>query len=213
METVYSKAETSFSEKESEWDQALKSAQNKAGTAGAEGFIHEFNDEANKQKRLAWAWLAVAIVSGISLIGFSLALIFECFPSPESPDSTSSDSPDSASPDSPGNSFTWGAIYNVGGRLSILFVLFYATTWAGRMALVCFNLASINRHRAISLRNLEPFLEASGNEQVREAIVAEAAQTVFEHVPAGFLGKAEPTRTQPILSRVVELIRSRKGSE
>jgi len=81
------------------------------------------------------------------------------------------------------------------------------------MVLVCFNLASINKHRELSLRNLDPFLKASRNEHVRDAIVVEAAQTVFGHIPAGFLGKTEPAIPQPILSRVVELIRSRKESE
>ncbi|MDD9852704.1 MAG: hypothetical protein OXU78_01980 [Deltaproteobacteria bacterium] len=191
-------------EMEQRWKEIIKDARAEAIEAGAKEFTEDFKEEAETQKKRARSWLWVAAGFGVSLIGFSLALIFGGLPFPEL---------SVVSPTDPSEkSFPWNAIYNIGGRLSILFVLFYATTWAGRMALVCFNLANTNKHRELSLRNLRAFGAASENDTVKDAIVVEAAQTVFGHIPAGFLGKAEPAIPQPILSRVVEIIRRSKES-
>ncbi|MDD9872128.1 MAG: hypothetical protein OXU65_01285 [Deltaproteobacteria bacterium] len=193
--------EKEWNEREANWKDFIKDVRAETLAAGAKEFTEDFKKEAEAQKKRARIWLGVAVSFGVFLIGFSAALMLGGLPSPESSGESLS-----------WGTISWDAIYNIGGRLSILFVLFYATTWAGRMALVCFNLANTNKHRELSLRNLRAFGAASENDTVKDAIVVEAAQTVFGHIPAGFLGKAEPAIPQPILSRVVEIIRRSKES-
>lgn len=185
-----------LNEMEQKWEGIIKDARAEALAAGAREFTEDFKEEAETQKKRARLWTFFAFTFGGGLLIFALSLIIGW------PIEKFSKAPDISTP--------WSVISYFGNRLFAFSILFYATTWAGSMARICFNLASINKHRELSLRNLRAFSAASENSDVKDAIVVEAAQTVFGHIPAGFLGKAEPAISQPILSRVVDIIRKSK---
>jgi len=163
-------------------------------------FIGSFMKEAVVQQRRAWIWVTIAATFGLSMVVISLIFTVGYFDFFNLSRTTIPTIP-------------WDAIFYFGRRLFALSVLFYFTNWARRMALIHFNLANISKHRALVLQNLRALREATGNEQVKDAIVAAGAQTIFEHIPAGFLGKAETVSAQPVISRMVDVVRGRGRSE
>ena len=195
MENLLNEATSYSAQKKEEADKAVQAARNTAGKAGAAEFTTSFKEEANIQQKRAWIWIGVTCGFGLVLLVFSLSLIFGWLGEP------------------PSNLTKWSAISYFGGRLFAFSVLFYATTWAGRVAMACFNLASVNRHRALSVQTLQAFHAAAGDEAAKDAVVMTAAQAVFENVPTGFLGKAGAASTQPVISRMVDVVRGRGRSE
>jgi len=194
MENVLNESEEYSSQKKEEVDKAVQASRNVAGEAGAAEFTVAFKEEANTQKKRAWIWTGVTFGFGLVLLLFSLSLIFGWLDEP------------------PSNLTKWSAIPYFAGRLFAFSILFYAATWAGRMALACFNLASVNRDRALSVQTLQAFHAAAGDEAAKDAVVMTAAQAVYENVPTGFLGKAGAASTQPVISRMVDVVRGRGRS-
>ena len=96
-------------------------------------------------------------------------------------------------------------IYRLGGRLIAISVLFYASVWSGRVALANMHLASINKHRAVSIQTLRAFHQAADDPAAKDAVVLEAARAVYENVPTGYVLRqsAEPVG----IARTVELIK------
>lgn len=195
MENITNDSINYFSQKKEEADKIIQAARNTAGKDAAAEFTTSFKEEADNQQKRAWIWIGVTCVFGGVLLLFSLSLIFGWLGEP------------------PSNLTKWSAIAYFGGRLFAFSVLFYATTWAGRVALACFNLASVNRHRALSMQTLQAFHAAAEDEAAKDAVVMAAAQAVYENIPTGFLGKAGAASAQPVISRMVDVVRGRGGSE
>lgn len=195
MENLLSESEGYFSQKKEEVDNAVQAARNAAGEAGAAEFTAAFEKEAEDQEEQAWRWVGATVAIGCLLILFPLSVIIGLATGP------------------PSNSTLWDAISYFGNRLLAFSVLFYATTRTGRMALACFNLASVNKHRALSLQTLQAFHAAAADRAAKDAVVMEAARAVYEPVSTGFLGKTESAIKQSVLSRLVDVVRGRGGSE
>ena len=99
----------------------------------------------------------------------------------------------------------WEAAYRPGGRVILISVLFYAAVWSSRLALANMHLASVNRHRAMSLQSLKAFLHAAEDAGTRDSVVLEAARAAYESVPSGYIGRQAAGQVGP--ARMVEIIK------
>ena len=86
-------------------------------------------------------------------------------------------------------------------------VLFYAAIWSGRIVLANMHLASVNKHRAVSLQTLQAFHHAAEDPAAKDAVVLEAARAVYENVPSGYIGRQQ-TAEHGGHGRTLEIIRS-----
>ena len=169
-----------------EIDEAAQAARVAAGEAGAAEFTHEFRDEAKSAAKQARRWLwPTGIFATLALV-ISTLLIFGMLG--EVP------------------ADTWEAVYRLGGRVIAISVLFYAAVWSGRVVLANMHLASVNKHRAVSLQTLQAFHHAAEDAAAKDAVVLEAARAVYENVPSGYIGRQAAEHGAS--TRVVELIKS-----
>ena len=107
---------------------------------------------------------------------------------------------------------TWEALYRLGGRLIAISVLFYAAVWSGRIVLANMHLASVNKHRAVSLQTLQAFHQATEDAAAKDAVVLEAARAVYENVPSGYISRQSSEHSAS--ARVVEIIKDvNKGGQ
>ncbi len=168
-----------------EIDEIVQAIREVAVKAGAAEFTHEFRSEAeNVEKRSKrWLWAtgffaaSAFILSGLILFG----LLGEA----------------------PTN--TWEAVYQLGGRVLAISVLFYAAVWSSRVVLANMHLASVNKHRAVSLETLQAFHQAAKDSAVKDAVVLEAARAVYENVPSGYIGRQ--ATEQGANARMIEILR------
>ena len=168
-------------------DAAVEAARAAAGEAGAAEFTHEFRNEAGAMEERGKRWLwPTSIFAGLALC-LSLWFVIESALFPQFPGTFAE------------------TIYRLGGRLIAISVLFYAAVWSGRVALANMHLASINKHRAVSIQTLRAFHQAADDPAAKDAVVLEAARAVYENVPTGYVLRqsAEPVG----IARTVELIK------
>lgn len=182
MEETRSRIEADLKEIE-EIKQAARAA---AGEAGAAEFTREFRDEAGAVETRGRWWLIPTAAFGAAALGMAGLIILGLLGEP------------------PSNA--WEAVYNTGGRFIAIAVLFYAAAWSGRIVLANMHLASVNKHRAISLQTLQAFLKSAEDPVARDAVVLEAARAVYENVPSGYIGRhtSQPGGN----SRILEIIKN-----
>ena len=148
---------------------SVEAARVAAGEAGAAEFTHEFREESKLMEKRGQHWLFPTAALAISALALSVSLMFGLFEQ------------------TPTN--TWDAVYRIGGRVIAISVLFYAAIWSGRIVLANMHLASVNKHRAVSLQTLQAFHQAAEDPAARDAVVLEAARAVYENVPSGYIGR------------------------
>ena len=186
MQKTKRQVETDLKEIE-EIKQAARAA---AGEAGAAEFTREFRDEAVAVGTRGRRWLIPTAAFGASALALAGLIIFGWLGSP----------PTSA----------WEAIYNTGGRFIAIAVLFYAAAWSGRIVLANMHLASVNKHRAISLQTLQAFHKSAEDPAAKDAVVLEAARAVYENVPSGYI--ARQASQQGATARTLEIIKNANRS-
>ncbi|MYE01063.1 MAG: hypothetical protein F4Y03_07240 [Alphaproteobacteria bacterium] len=156
-------------------ESSTQAARAAAGEAGAAEFTHEFREEAKSMEKRGHGWLwPTGIFATLALV-LSVFLMFGLLG--ETPEST------------------WEAIYRLGGRVIAISVLFYAAIWSGRIVLANMHLASVNKHRAVSLQTLQAFHQVADDPAAKDAVVLEAARAVYENVPSGYIARqvSEPS--------------------
>ena len=169
-----------------EIEQIKQAARAAAGEAGAAEFTREFRDEADAVETRGKRWLYPTAVFGGAALATAGLIIAGWLGSP----------PTTA----------WEAVYNTGGRFIAIAVLFYAAAWSGRIVLANMHLASVNKHRAISLQTLQAFLKSAEDPVAKDAVVLEAARAVYENVPSGYI--ARQAAQQNIGARTLEIIKN-----
>lgn len=169
-----------------EIEQIKQAARAAAGEAGAAEFTREFRDEANAVETRGRWWLVPTAAFGGAALAMAFLIIVGWLGSPPST--------------------AWEAVYNTGGRFIAIAVLFYAAAWSGRIVLANMHLASVNKHRAISLQTLQAFLKSAEDPVAKDAVVLEAARAVYENVPSGYI--ARQASQQGAGARTLEIIKN-----
>ncbi len=169
MAELFKKADAHVEERKNEIDAAVEAARAAAGEAGAAEFTYEFRDEAEAAEKRGKRWLWPTGIFAAASLGLAIALMFGLLG------------------ETPAN--LWEAIYRLGGRVIAISVLFYAAVWSGRIVLANLHLASVNKHRAVSIQTLQAFHRAAADEAAKDAVVLEAARAVYENVPSGYIAR------------------------
>ena len=168
-----------------EIDKAVQAARAAAGEAGAAEFTHEFRKEAVAVEKRSKRWLWPTGIFSVLALALSVSLMLGLL----------GDAPDNV----------WEAVCGLGGRVIAISVLFYAAVWSGRVVLANMHLASVNKHRAVSLQTLQAFHKAAEDSAAKDAVVLEAARAVYENVPSGYIGRQ--AAGQGTGARTLEVIR------
>ena len=193
MDEIHQNATRHYETRKKEIDEAAQAARTAAGKAGAAEFTQGFRDEAmNVEKRARrWLWPTGIFATLALFLALALAIptILPMF---------------GILDEVPANA--WEAVYRLGGRVITIMVLFYAAVWSGRIFLANMHLASVNKHRAVSLQTLQAFHHAAEDAVAKDAVVLEAARAVYENVPSGYIGRQATEHDAS--TRVVEFIKN-----
>ena len=172
--------------RKAEIDSVVEAARVAAGEAGAAEFTRQFESEANDGRTKSIWWLLPTGAFSVAALTLALLVMFGLL----------GEVPTNA----------WEAVYGFGARVIAISVLFYAAVWSGRIVLANMHLASVNKHRAISLQTLQAFHKAANDPAAKDAVVLEAARAVYENVPSGYIGR-QPAAGGAAM-RTLELIRN-----
>ncbi len=168
---------------------AADATQTLAAKSGVAVFTKQFEHDAHYYRRRSLLWLVMA--SGFLAAALWVAWCLITLEPEPRPDSE--------------NQAYWQWLFPLAGRVFILSLLTYATTWCGRMSLASQHSAAVNRHRANSSQTVEALRDSATEPATQDVIVSEAARAIFENVPTGYLGKQAD---QPNPSRTLEIFRS-----
>ena len=142
-----------------------------AASAGVGTFTEEFRTEAEKLDRQSEYWLYSSLAFAAVTIG--AAIVFFFWPS------VSSDA---------GMSET---LRIMASKAAVIVVLFSGAVWCGRIYRSFVHRAAVNRHRALSLKTFQAFVEASDDKYVKDAVLMAATNTVFRSVPTGLVEEGD----------------------
>ena len=81
----------------------------------------------------------------------------------------------------------WETLRNTVSKITIIAVLFTGTVWCGRIYRALIHQATINRHRALSLKTFQAFVKATEDPRVQDAVLMAATKAVFGNVPTGLV--------------------------
>ena len=143
---------------------ALEAVRGIAGEAGVERHSSIFGTQAEQDSSAAARWLKSAkMLGGLSLV-WLVALLFW-------PLSTET---------------TGEAIGVLGGRFTILTVLLFALGFALRQYASSKHNETVNLHRQNALRTFKTFVSAADDPEIRDAVLLEAARSIFTPQTSGF---------------------------
>lgn len=162
-------AKTYHEERSREIDRIVEATRTAVASAGVTPFARAFDEEAEKLARESQKWFRGMIVCSALAVGAIVLLYF--WP-------TLSD-----------NANTWQIVRNGFMKVSALAVLFNGIVWCGRMYRAKSHQATVNRHRALSLKTFQAFVEVSDDSRTRDAVLLAATKSVFANVSTGLVGE------------------------
>lgn len=151
----------------SEMEEIIAKAREASAKAGAAIFTQDFKKVANEMEKSAKNWLVATSILAFLTLGTSAGLWYWTE-----------------------SGLDQGQIFQkIGTKMVVLAVLLTGTIWCGRNYRALKHLATINNHRAISIRTLQAFSNAAAQTQTKDAVLMEATRAVFGNVPTGFIGQ------------------------
>ena len=151
----------------SEMEEIIDKAREASAKEGAAVFTEDFEKVANEMEKSAKIWLRGTIGAAFVTVVVALGMWFWTE-----------------------SGLDQGQIFQkIGTKMVVLAVLLTGTIWCGRNYRALKHLATINNHRAISIRTLQAFSSAAAQTQTKDAVLMEATRAVFGNVPTGFIGQ------------------------
>ena len=166
-QAAFSDARIWISQEKEKIEQIESAARTAAASAGVGTFTDEFNTEAKSLQERSTIWLIAAGVFAAATIAASFGSYFWPVVSSEAG--------------------SWETLRNIASKAAIIAVLFTGTVWCGRIYRALVHQATVNRHRALSLKTFQAFVESTDDSYVKDAVLMAATRTVFESVPTGFV--------------------------
>lgn len=168
--------------RDTEMKEIIAKAREASAKAGAAVFTEDFENVAGKMEKSAKIWLGTTI--GVAFVTVVVALGMWFWTE---------------------SGLDQGQIFQkISTKMVVLAVLLTGTIWCGRNYRALKHLATINNHRAISIRTLQAFSSAAAQTQTKDAVLMEATRSVFGNVPTGFI---EQTSSDSDL-KVIEVARN-----
>ena len=179
-------AEIYVATKQKEVDKIVALTREASASAGVATFTSEFDREATALADSSRKWLkAVAVLAFLTLA--SAIGSFFWLPLPEDANS-------------------WATLRFVVAKVSVIAILFTGTIWCGRIYRALTHQRSINRHRALSLKTFQAFVQATDDPTTRDAVLMAATKSIFANVPTGFV--EERAASQDTSVNVLEIGKS-----
>ena len=164
-------------------EKALQAVKDQAAEAGVATNAQIFLTDSDNHGKTAKKWLAATISS--SVITLFVAIIFVFISYNYKPENTAV------------------AIQYVFSKLILLSTLSFGIFWSARNYKSSKHNETLNKHRANALMTFRAFVEGSGDQQIKEAILLQAAQAAFVNRPTGY--EAQEKESQSI-NPVVEIL-------
>ena len=165
--TRLDEVETYAKEKQNEVEKIADAARQASARAGAAVFAHEFDGEAKKLAVSSRLWLLVVALFAVCTVAAAIRSFFW----PLLPDDASS----------------WATLRHVVAKVSVIAVLFTGTVWCGRIYRAIRHQSSVNKHRALSLRTFQAFVQAADDPATRDAVLMAATRSIFANTPTGLV--------------------------
>ena len=163
-------AKTTIGGKAQEIDDVISAARDAAASVGVATFTQEFDSEANDLKVRSENWLLATGAFAVLTIGAAIGFYYWPQVSPDAG--------------------AWETLRNVVSKGAIIAVLFTGTVWCGRIYRALMHQATINRHRALSLKTFQAFAAATDDDRIRDSVLMAATRTVFGRVPTGLVNES-----------------------
>ena len=164
---ILEQMESWTNERKSKVEDIVQAAQDAAAAVGVATFTQEFGDEATTLTSRSRTWL---IATGLFATATILAAILSYYWPPLHPDA-----------------HLLETLRNIVSKAAIIAVLFTGTVWCGRIYRALIHQATVNRHRALSLKTFQAFVKSTDDPYVRDAVLMAATKTVFGSVPTGLI--------------------------
>lgn len=175
-QTLVVEAKNHIEQKGKEIDDIIIKAREASASAGAAVFTQDFKTEAVNLRKLAYIWLKV---TG----GLGMATLFAA-------------------------AFLWyfteagldqGQIWQkITTKIVVLGILVTATIWCGKIYRALMHQAAVYQHRALSIQTLQAFSAAAKDIQIKDAVVLEAARSVFGTASTGYIDSSKDSRDSDI---------------
>ncbi len=153
-------------QRKKEIDEAVKAASRAAGAAGVGAFDDSFSKFAEDQasEALLWTVAVAALVVCVLVLGVSSENIFVL---------KDKDWP--------------SVVQTISSKIVSLGVLVWLLIFCARMVRSARHQSAVNFHRANSLKSFQAFVVAADSDELKDAILAEAAKCIFSPVGTGYL--------------------------
>ena len=195
-ERTLSQARQTAATQEEEIRGIVRKAQDAAASVGVATFTAEFDGEAGQLKKRSRWWLGFAAGLGVLTAGAAIGFYFW--------------------PKVPDNPNVWETIRNVASKAAVLAILFTSAVWCGRIYRALIHQATVNKHRALSLKTFQAFVKAAGTDEVRDAVLLATTNAAFGNVPTGLVEHSAgegPTFTVTEMSKKAASRAMRTGAE
>lgn len=189
-QTLIEGAQTTIKARQSEIEGIITQAREASAAAGAAVFTQDFKNEAASLDAQAQRWLYSTATGTVITFCFAIAIWL----APISDNDLTS------------------VIQRFGGKLAALAVLFTGTLWCGRTYKALRHLATVNRHRALSLQTFQAFSHAASDEATKDAVLMEATRAIFGSSPTGFLDSKGGSDGDLKIIEVAKLLGGKSGT-
>ncbi len=166
-----------------EAEKALQAVKDQAAEAGVATNAQIFLTDSGSHAETAKKWLIATIASAIVTLIVAVSFVFISFMyKPET---------------------TAAAIQYVVSKLILLSTLSFGIFWCARNYKSSKHNETLNKHRANALMTFRAFVEGSGDNRIKEAILLQAAQAAFVNRPTGYESQE---KEQQAINPVVEIL-------
>ena len=170
-------------EYKSDAEKALQAVKDQAAEAGVATNAQIFLRDSEAHGETAGKWLKATIWSSVITLIAAIIFVFVSFKyKPEN---------------------TAAAIQYVVSKLILLSTLSFGIFWCARNYKSSKHNETLNKHRANALMTFRAFVEGSGDQQIKEAILLQAAQAAFVNRPTGYESQEKESQT---INPVVEIL-------
>jgi hypothetical protein len=158
---------------------ALGLVQDAAKKAGVSKHTVHFKEEASTAKKVALAWLSVAVFLAVAIVCY---VIFHVEPTlarlvnPTAIELVKESLP----------------------RLLVVFVLSFGMIWAAKNVSASTHNFVVNRHRQNALASFETFVEGASGKEVKDAVLIQATSAVFSPQDTGYAKGELPHPISPV---------------
>ncbi|WP_155887501.1 hypothetical protein [Paucidesulfovibrio longus] len=183
IEEEYLKFKKLLEQQREEAEAALQAVKEQAAEAGVSSNAHIFKSASDSYADLSKCWMWATIVS--SVITLSVAVGYVVMSFYVNIDTTPK------------------VIQYTVSKVILLSTLSFGVFWCARNYKSCLHNKVLNEHRANALMTFRAFVEGSGDQQVKEAILLQACQAAFVNRPTGYESQEKEAQT---INPVVEIL-------